>query len=126
MWINLRIKSPLVGGVGQIFSTQELKAAFSAIAADHLLDGNVLVGLDLIPDRARDRFTQVFQGLLLPWRIVPRLHEASARSKFNPAGSDTAGREHSRYCGRPDVSDRGGEQLERDRTVELVVACKLA
>ena len=55
----------------QIFPARELKAAFAAIAADNLLDGDVLVELDLVPDRDGDRLAQVFQGLFLPGRIVP-------------------------------------------------------
>jgi hypothetical protein len=54
------------------------------------------------------------------------VHETSARSHLNPAGCDTAGREHSGDRSGPDVSDRGGEQPEGDCAVELVVACKLA
>src|SRR6516225_4704121 len=62
-----------VDRLGQIFSARELKTAFAAIAADHLLDGDVVVGLDLVPDGGGDRLTEVFQGLLLPRRIVPKL-----------------------------------------------------
>ena len=53
-------------------------------------------------------------------------HESSARSYFNHASGDTVGRELSRAGGGPDFSDRGREQPERDRAVELVAPCKLA
>src|SRR5215469_5426872 len=53
-------------------------------------------------------------------------HDSSARSHFNPADCDPAGRERSRTRGGPDVSDRGREQPERNRAAELVAACKLA
>ena len=62
-----------VDRLGQIFSARELKAAFAAIAANNLLEGDVLVGLDPVPDRGGDRLAEVFQGLLLPWRIVPKV-----------------------------------------------------
>ena len=62
-----------VDRLGQIFSARELKAAFAAIAANNLLEGDVLVGLDPVPDRGGDRLAEVFQGLLLPWRIVPKI-----------------------------------------------------
>ena len=65
--------SQLVGRLSQIFAARELKAAFAAIAADHLFDGNVLVLLDLVPDRDGDRLAEVFQGLLLPWCVVPKI-----------------------------------------------------
>src|SRR5215831_2508338 len=61
-----------------------------------------------------------------PDALKEMVHETSARFHLNPAGCDTAGREHSHDRRGPDVSDRGGEQPEGDRAVELVVACKLA
>src|SRR6516225_10272340 len=65
--------SPLIGRLSQICSARKLKTAFAAIAADNLLDGDVLVGRDLVPDGDGDRLAEVFQGLLLPGRIVPKI-----------------------------------------------------
>src|SRR5262249_51835529 len=62
----------------QIFPARELKAAFAAIAADNLLDGDVLVGLDLAPDGEGDGLAEVFQRLLLPQRIVPEIETIAA------------------------------------------------
>src|SRR5262249_46361322 len=62
-----------VDRLGQIFSARELKAAFAAIAANNLLEGDVLVGLDPVPDRGGGRLAEGFQSLLLPWRIVPKI-----------------------------------------------------
>ena len=69
----------LVGGLSQVFSARELKAAFAAIATDNLLDGNVLVGLDLIPYRDGDRLAKVFQGLPLPRSIIPEIERLLGR-----------------------------------------------
>ena len=45
---------------------------------------------------------------------------------FNHASGDSVGRKLSRAGGGPDFSDRGREQPEGDRAVELVAPCKLA
>ena len=68
-----RQESASVGLLYEIFSARELKAAFAAIAANNLLEGDVLVGSHPVPDSGGDRLAEVFQGLLLPWRIVPKV-----------------------------------------------------
>ena len=65
----------------QIFPARELKAAFAAIAADNLLDGDVLVGLDLAPDGDGNGLAEVFQRLLLPRRIVPEIERLLRRRR---------------------------------------------
>src|SRR5262249_3805007 len=80
---GLRRGSQLVGRRSQIFSARELEAPFAAIAADNWLDGDVLVGPDLVPDDDGDRLTEVFQGFLLPGRIVPEIERFLDRRRHD-------------------------------------------
>ena len=78
--------------------------------------------------RNRGHCNSSFEHRAAPWEAIAHGdgHESSARSYFNHASGDTVGRELSRAGGGPDFSDRGREQPERDRAVELVAPCKLA
>src|SRR5215475_10833205 len=78
--------------------------------------------------RNRGYCNSSFEHRAAPWEAIAYGdgHESSARSYFDHASGDTVGRELSRTGGGPDFSDRGREQPERDRAVELVAPCKLA
>src|SRR5215831_19458613 len=94
----------------QIFPARELKAAFAAIAADNLLDGDVLVGLDLAPDGDGNGLAEVFERLLLPRRIVPEIERLLRRRRHEhdqrlvaPTGTQPPVRWHGPFQGLLDL-----------------------